>query len=143
MQPRLSIITLGVDDLDRSLRFYRDGLHWVPAVATGDFCLFDLGGVALALYPRELLAADAGRKPGGRGFPGVTLAQNVASPELVDRTLADACSAGGVLLAAPSQKDWGGYSGYFADPDGYPWEIAYNPHFTLGEDGRLVFGRDS
>ncbi len=139
MQPRLNIVTLGVDDLDRSLRFYRDGLKWAPAVATGDFALFDLGGVALALYPRDLLAEDAGRPPGRRGFPGVTLAQNVASPEVVDGTIASACEAGGVLLRAATRKDWGGYSGYFADPDGYAWEIAHNPHFVLGKDGRLVF----
>lgn len=139
MDPRLNIVTLGARDLDRSLRFYRDGLGWKPAVATGDFVLFDLGGLALALYPRDLLAEDAGVTPTGKGFGGVTLAQNVATREEVDRVLASAEAAGATLLRAASEKEWGGYSGYVADPDGHPWEVAWNPHFALDERGRLVF----
>ena len=137
MDPRLNIVTLGVAELERAARFYRDGLGWAPAVETGDFMLFDLGGVALALYPRDLLAEDAGAKP-GRGFGGVTLAQNVRSREEVDRVIAGAVAAGATLLRQASEKEWGGYSGYFADPDGHPWEIAHHPGFELDARGRLV-----
>ncbi len=138
MDQRLNIVTLGVRDVDRAVRFYRDGLGWKPALELDDFILFQLGWVALALHPRDLLAEDAGLTPGRRGFGGVTLAQNVASREDVDRVIASACAAGAVLLRAASEKEWGGYSGYFADPDGHPWEIAHNPRFTLDEQGRLV-----
>src|SRR5512141_2617684 len=102
MDPRLNIVSLGVRDLDRALRFYRDGLGWKPALHQGDFALLDLGGVALALYPRDLLAEDAGvaRDPGG--FGGVTLAQNVRSEAEVDRVIAAACAAGATLLRAPT-----------------------------------------
>ena len=139
MDPRLNVATLGVVDIARAVRFYRNGLGWRPAVEAGDFVLFDLGGSALALYPRDLLADDAGVAPGPAVFGGVTLAQNVPSRAEVDRILSGACAAGATLLRAASEKDWGGYSGYFADPDGHPWEIAYNPHFRLDARGRLVF----
>jgi len=139
MDPRLNIVTLGVRDVARAVRFYRDGLGWKPAVEMGDFALFEMGGVALALYPQGLLAEDAGVAPGLRAFGGVTLAQNVASREMVDRSIASACAAGATLLRAASEKEWGGYSGYFGDPDGHPWEIAYTPHFQLDNHGRLVF----
>jgi catechol 2,3-dioxygenase-like lactoylglutathione lyase family enzyme len=139
MDPRLNIVTLGVRNLNQSLRFYRDGLGWKPSVATGDFILFELGGAALALYPRNLLAKDARVAPAGTGFSGVTFAQNVASRGDVDPILAAACDAGATLLRAASEKEWGGYSGYFADPDGNPWEVAWNPHFKLDSHGRLVF----
>ena len=138
MDPRLHLVTLGVRDLARAVRFYRDGLGWRPALEADDFVLFDLGGAALALYPRDLLAADAGVPPGPRAFGGVTLAQTVASRQEVDGVIAGACAAGASLLRRASEKDWGGYSGYFADPDGHPWEIAYNPRFRLDERGRLV-----
>lgn len=137
MDPRLNIVTLGVVDLGRAVRFYRDGLGWTPAVETGDFVLFEAGGVALALYPRDLLADDAGVEV-GRGFGGVTLAQNVRSREEVDQVIAAAVAAGATLLRNATAKEWGGYSGYFADPDGYPWEIAHHPHFRLDATGRLV-----
>jgi catechol 2,3-dioxygenase-like lactoylglutathione lyase family enzyme len=138
VDPRLNIVTLGVRDLERAIAFYRDGLGWKPAVETGDFVLFDLGGVALALYPHDLLAQDAGVRTGRHAFGGVTLAQNVRSRDEVDRTIASACAAGATLLRAASEKEWGGYSGYFADPDGNPWEIAFHPHFRLDDRGRLV-----
>lgn len=139
MDPRLNIVTLGVSDLERALRFYRDGLGWNPTVEMGDFVLFDVGGTALALYPRDLLAEDAGADPASTGFARVTLAQNVPSRGEVDRVIAEACAAGGTTLRAPTDKEWGGYSGYFADPDGHAWEIAWNPHFRLDGRGRLVF----
>lgn len=139
MDPRLNLVTLGVRDLARAAAFYRDGLGWKPVFQGGDFVLFDLGGAALALYPLQLLAEDAGVTPGPRGFSGVTLAQNVRSRAEVDALLAQACAAGATLLRAASEKEWGGYSGYFADPEGNAWEIAFNPQFPLDERGRLVF----
>jgi uncharacterized protein len=132
MDPRLNIITLGVRDLERAIAFYRDGLKWpLSSASVGDFAIFSLStGTALALYPRALLAADARVKDFG-GFGGVTLAQNVADKEAVDRVLAQAVSAGGTVLKPAVTAEWGGYSGYFADPDGHPWEIAWNPFFVL------------
>lgn len=137
MEARLNTVTLGVADVARAMRFYKDGLGWKPVLEAEDFALFDLGGVLLALYPRDLLAQDAGVAPGSHGFAGVTLGQNVSSRALVDRTIASACAAGATLLRAATEKTWGGYSGYFADPDGHPWEIVYAPQFRL-ENGRLV-----
>jgi catechol 2,3-dioxygenase-like lactoylglutathione lyase family enzyme len=139
MEPRFNVVTLGVRDFTRAVHFYRDGLGWKPALEAGDFVLFDLGGVALALYPRDLLAEDAGLKSGSAAFGGVTLAQNVSSREEVDRVISGACAAGATLLRAASEKEWGGYSGYFADPDGHPWEIAHHPGFRLDKHGRLIF----
>lgn len=138
MEPRLNIITLGVRDLEKAVAFYRDGLGWpLSSASVGDFAIFKLStGTALALYPRQLLAADANLKDSG-GFGGITLAQNVADKKTVDRVLAQAVQAGGALLKPAQAAEWGGYSGYFADPDGHPWEVAWNPFFVL-EDGRLV-----
>ena len=137
MEPRLNIITLGVRDLQKAIGFYRDGLGWPQSRASaGDFAIFKLStGTALALYPRHLLAADAKVSDSG-GFGGITLAQNVADRQTVDRVLGQAVKAGGVLLKAAGQAEWGGYSGYFADPDGHPWEVAWNPFFVL-KRGRL------
>lgn len=137
MEPRLNIITLGVDDLARALSFYRDGLGWPQSSAsTSNFAIFRLAtGTALALYPRALLAADANVKDSG-GFGGITLAQNVTDKATVDLVLSRAVRAGGILLKAAQDAEWGGYSGYFADPDGHPWEVAWNPFFVL-EAGEL------
>ena len=137
MEPRLHIITLGVRDLNRAVSFYRDGLGWPQSSASvGDFAIFKLStGTALALYPRHLLAADANVTDSG-GFGGITLAQNVPDKKTVDLVLSQAVKAGGVVLKAAQEADWGGYSGYFADPDGHPWEVAWNPFFTI-EEGHL------
>ena len=137
MEPRLNIITLGVRDLHKAVSFYRDGLGWPQSSASvGDFAIFKLStGTALALYPRHLLAADAKIKDDG-GFGGITLAQNVPDKKTVDLVLSQAVKAGGVVLKAVQEADWGGYSGYFADPDGHPWEVAWNPFFTI-EEGHL------
>ncbi len=132
MEPRITIITLGVSDLNVAVRFYRDGLGWpLSSTSIGDFAIFRLiTGTALALYPRSLLALDACMTDSG-GFGGITLAQNVATKKDVDTVLSDAAKAGAQIIKPASDTDWGGYSGYFADPDGHPWEIAYNPFFTL------------
>ncbi|MBI4312273.1 MAG: VOC family protein [Chloroflexi bacterium] len=139
MQPRISLITLGVADLERAIRFYRDGLGFPMSGASvaGEVAFFRTGGVALALYPRHLLAHDANLAPEGTGFGGIALAHNVRAKEEVDDVISQAVAAGGRLLKAARQADWGGYSGYFADPDGHPWEVAWNPFFPFAADGTL------
>lgn len=138
MDPRISIVTLGVADLSRALRFYRDGLGWpLSSASGGDIAFLRTGGVVLALYPRTHLAADANLSPISSGFGGITLAHNVLLRDDVDRILTEAVTAGGTLLKAAEEASWGGYSGYFADPDGYPWEVAWNPGFPFNADGSL------
>ncbi len=131
MDPRISLVTLGVADVDRSVDFY--GELGFPVERWGDAAFFECDGAWLSVYPREALAADAGVGGGGaRGtFDGVTLAHNVGSPEAVDRTLEELVAAGGTLTRPARETDWGGYSGYVADPDGHLWEVAWNPHADL------------
>ncbi|HZQ34698.1 MAG TPA: VOC family protein [Dehalococcoidia bacterium] len=137
MEPRISIVTLGVADLQRSIRFYERGLGWTRSAAGSDrIAFFPMHGAVLALYPRHLLAEDA-NLVNGAGFGGITLAHNVGSKAAVDAILTEAVAAGATLIKLPRAAEWGGYSGYFADPDGHPWEIAWNPHFPLAEDGSL------
>jgi catechol 2,3-dioxygenase-like lactoylglutathione lyase family enzyme len=134
---RLNIVTLGVRDLERAVSFYRGGLGWrLSSASVGDFAIFQLDtGTALALHPRHLLARDAQVQDSG-GFGGITLAQNVTNREAVDLTLSQAVQAGGTVLKKACTAEWGGYSGYFADVDGHPWEVAWNPFLKL-IDGRL------
>jgi catechol 2,3-dioxygenase-like lactoylglutathione lyase family enzyme len=131
MEPRISIITLGVADLQRSTAFYRDGLK-LPERQEGsdNITFFETSGVWLALYRRDALAEDAHVSSEGTGFRAFTLAHNVGSPEEVDRVLEEAATAGATLVKAAQRAFWGGYSGCFADPDGFLWEIAWNPHFS-------------
>ncbi len=139
MEPRITLVTLGVADLERSLAFYRDGLGWTPSSASvaGEVAFFQANGLVLALWPRHLLAADA-RLAADDGWGGVTLARNVELRQEVDELIGAWVAAGGRLLKAPLETDWGGYSGYAADPDGHPWEIAHNPYWTLAADGSLT-----
>ena len=140
MDPWISLMTLGVRDIERSRRFYRDGLGWPVSTASTeseDVAFVKTGGVVLALYKRELLAADAGLSPEGSGFAGIALAHNVAMRELVDAALEAAVDAGGTLLKPGTEAEWGGHTGYLADPDGFLWEIAWNPSFPLREDGSI------
>jgi hypothetical protein len=132
MEPRISIITLGVSDLQRSVVFYRDGLKFPTTYRAGEgIAFFQLPGTWLALYPLAALAEDA-RLPNERsGFGGFTLAHNVHSKEEADRVIQQALAAGASLLKPAGEAIWGGYSGYFADPDGHPWEVAWNPFFPL------------
>lgn len=124
----ISLVTLGVEDLDRSIDFYTDlGLPMEDRDPDDAIAFFDLGGTRLALYPRGLLADDAGVRAEGEGFAGVTLANNVGSEAAVDATIEKAVAAGAEVVNPPEAADWGGYSGYVADPDGHLWEIAYNP----------------
>ncbi len=132
MEPRISIVTLGVADLARSVEFYRDGLELVLYDEnTESIAFFQNKGTWLALYPREALAADVGIPTQGSGFSGVTLAHNLRSKEEVDELLAVAVTAGATLVKPAQDTFWGGYSGYFSDPDGYLWEIAWNPFFWI------------
>ncbi|MEI9887965.1 MAG: VOC family protein [Rhizomicrobium sp.] len=133
MKPKIGLITLGVRDFARSLAFYRDGLGFPTHNFKGeeDIVFFKLEGSWLALYPRDKLAEDATVADDGKGFCGVTLAHNEPSPEKVDETFALALKAGARAVKQPQKVFWGGYSGYFADPDGYLWEIAHNPFTDL------------
>ena len=127
MEPRISIITLGVSDLERSRRFYREGLGLPAAPQSGDtIAFFALSGAWLALFPREELVHDAAVPASGSGFSGVTIAHNVTSKKDVDALLKQADAAG---RASPSRRKRrsGVDTGYFADPDGYLWEVAWNP----------------
>lgn len=129
MEPRLSLVTLGVAELERSVRFYEQVLK-LPRLSTPpSVAFFELGKTWLALYPRDLLAADAGVSAAGSGFSGFTLAHNLRSEAEVDRLLAEVAAGGGRIVKPASRADWGGYSGYFSDPDGFLWEVAWNPQF--------------
>ena len=132
MQPRISMITLGVTDLERSVRFYRDGLGLPRMDSPPSVAFFTLNGSWLGLYGREALAEDAGVSPEGSGFAGFSLAYNVTSEAAVDEILQEAVAAGATLVKPGQRVFWGGYSGYFSDPDGYLWEVAHNPLFWIG-----------
>ena len=143
MQPRISIITLGVADLPRAIRFYRDGLG-LPTDAKDDapIAFFMTAGVRLALYPRQALAEDMGPdvKPSPRDSVGFTLAHAVTRREQVAEVLALAEKAGGRIVKPAQDVFWGGHSGYFADPDGHHWEVAWGPMFAFDSTGALLFG---
>lgn len=138
MAPHVSLVTLGVDDLARARSFY-EGLGFVASRASQPSVVFmQAGGVVLSLFGRAQLAADARVEDRASGFPAVTLACNLGSEAEVDELLSRAVHCGGALLKPGQKVFWGGYSGYFADPDGHLWEVAYNPFFPLGPDGRLT-----
>ncbi|MGH2995175.1 MAG: VOC family protein [Gaiellaceae bacterium] len=136
MQQRLSLVTLGVGDLARARAFY-EALGWkTGAEPDADVVFFQAGGMIVALWDRAALAADSGvEDPGGYG--GITLAHNVRSPGEVDAVIAEARKAGATIAREPAETFWGGYSGVFVDPGGHPWEVAHNPHWTIGQDGSI------
>ena len=137
MEPRLSLITLGVADVERSRAFYeRLGWRASSASVAGEVAFFQLGGFALALYGRNALAADAGGTPMAPGA-GIALAHNVRERQQVDAVIAEFAEAGGRVFRPASEAEWGGYFGYVCDPDGHLWEIAWNPHFGIASDGGL------
>ena len=136
MQQRLSLVTLGVSDLARSRAFY-EALGWTSGAAPADdVVFFQSGGMIVALWGRSQLAEDSGVTDTG-GWGGVTLAHNVRSPEEVDAVVAEAEAAGAKIARAGAPTFWGGYSGVFVDPDGHPWEVAHNPHWTIEQDGSV------
>jgi hypothetical protein len=140
MEQRVSLVTLGVADLARSRAFY-ESLGWTTdAGPDDDVVFFQAGGLVVALWGREELAGDSGVEDGG-GWGGITLAHNVRSPAAVDAILAEAKAAGATIPRAGAETVWGGYSGIFVDPDGHPWEVAHNPHWTIRDDGSVSLAR--
>jgi len=137
MRQNISFITLGVADLARSRAFYA-ALGWRESSGSqAEVAFFDAGGVVFALFGRAALAEDAGMSAAGSGFPGFALAHNVASEEAVDRLLAEAAALGATIVQPAGKVFWGGYRGYFADPDGFLWEVCWNPFFPLDEQGHV------
>ncbi len=140
MDQRLTVITLGVEDLARARAFY-ETLGWHSNTDPEmDVAFFQSGGMVLSLWGREQLAQDSGVQVGS-GWGGVTLAHNVGSPADVDRVIGEARAAGATISREPGETFWGGYSGVFVDPDGHPWEVAHNPHWELGADGSVTLPR--
>ena len=137
MEQRISLITLGVDDLPRARRFYEEGLGWEAKDAPEGVVFYQLPGVALALFGRRDLAEDA-RHPVDGQFSGITIAINERTEADVDMVLTQAAAAGATILKPAEKVFWGGYSGYFADPDGHVWEVAMNPFWTINDDGTLT-----
>ena len=137
MNQHLHIITLGVQDLEASQKFYAEILGWKISRPQEGIVFFQVGGVVLALYPRKMLAEDAIIFSEGSGFSGITLAHNVRSESEVDEIISDLKSKGVRIVKDPQKVFWGGYSSYFADPDDYLWEVAYNPFFPFDDSGNL------
>jgi uncharacterized glyoxalase superfamily protein PhnB len=132
MQPRISMITLGVRDMARAVEFYEQGLGFPRMESPPGVAFFTLNGTWLGLYGREALAEDATVPAEGSGFAGVTLAHNVNSEDQVRAVLQQAVKAGATLVKPAQKVFWGGYSGYFADPEGHLWEVAHNPFAWIG-----------
>ena len=137
MEQRVSLITLGDGDLMAAARLYESGLGWKRANSEPGIVFFQLPGMVLGLWSRKDLAEEAGVEDSGAGFSGMALAYNARSREEVDRVLDEAAAAGATLLKRAREVFWGGYSGYFRDPDGHVWEVAHNPFWTIAEDGSL------
>jgi uncharacterized protein len=137
MEQRVSLVTLGVADLARARAFY-EALGWKTGAAPADdVAFFQTGCMIVALWGRDSLAEDSGIEDGG-GWGGVALAYNVASPAEADAAIEEARAAGARIAREPAATFWGGYSGVFVDPDGHPWEVAHNPHWTLGKNGSIT-----
>jgi uncharacterized protein len=136
MEQRYSLVTLGVSDLRRAREFY-ESLGWTTGAAPDDdVVFFQAGGSILALWGRDELAEDSGVTDAG-GWGGIALAYNARSPEDVDAVVEEARAAGARIAREPATTFWGGYSGVFVDPDGHPWEVAHNPHWTIAADGSI------
>jgi len=139
MEQRVSLVTLGVTDLARARAFY-EAMGWKSGAAPADdVVFFQAGGMIIALWGRDQLAEDSCVTDGG-GWGGITVAYNARSPEEVDEVLAQAEAAGGTVPRRGAETFWGGYSGIFIDPDGHPWEVAHNPHWTIADDGSVHLG---
>ena len=140
MEQRISVVTLGVKDLGVSKQFYAGGLGWKPAFADEEIAFFQAGGLVFALFLRENLAADFQGDALAFGRAAIALAYNVRAKQEVDTIIKDAANAGATVLKPPQETYWGGYSGHFADPDGFAWEIAWNPGWTITSDGSVKLG---
>lgn len=140
MEQRLSLVTLGVSDLEKARRFYEDGLGWTRSNTEKEVAFYQLGGMILALFARSALAEDAGVPSGGSGFSGIALAYNTRDKDEVAGVLAEAVAAGATLVKPASDTVWGGHAGYFADPDGHLWEVALNPFWTMDDSGAVSIG---
>ncbi|SMX47515.1 VOC family protein [Actibacterium lipolyticum] len=134
---RVTLITLGVDDLERAKTFYA-ALGWVPTEQTEGVVFYQINGMVLGLFGRSALAEDQGRPGANLGTGAMSLAQNFASKDEVDAAFALAVKCGATPLKAPEEVFWGGYSGYYSDPDGHVWEVAFNPFWPLNDDGSLT-----
>lgn len=143
MQLRLGLVTLGVADIGRARRFYEAMGPKASRASQAQVAFFQLGNVVLGLFGRADLAADAGVPDSDPGFSGIALAWNVAAEAEVDQALTQAAACGGRIVKPGQKVSWGGYSGYFADPDGHLWEIAYNPFFPLDAQGRVSLPDDA
>ena len=140
MDPRISLVTLGVADMKAARQFY-EKLGWqASGQSNDDVTFFQAGGMILGLYGRKALAEDAKVADSEPGFSGVALAYNGRDKNEVDRVLAEAVAAGGTLIKKAEDVFWGGYSGYFADVDGHLWEVAWNPFFPIADDGSISLG---
>ncbi|MBI1188564.1 MAG: VOC family protein [Alphaproteobacteria bacterium] len=137
MEQRLSLVTLGCADQARAKAFYKDAFGWTPFMEMDDIAFFDLGGVVLAVWTHDGLKADSHTDGALGAYRGSALAYNARTEAEVDAIFADLRARGAAILKAPVKAEWGGYSGYIADPDGHAWEIAYNPGWPIGPDGRL------
>lgn len=134
MKPRISMITLGVRDLPAAVRFYEQGMGLPKMESPPEVAFFTLNGTWLALFGREALAEDASLPAAGSGFPAFSLAHNVTTEAEVEAVLQQAAAAGANILKPAQKTSWGGYAGYFQDPEGFLWEVAHNPHFWVGPE---------
>jgi uncharacterized protein len=139
MEQRISIVTLGVKDLGIAKRFYADGLGWKPVFENKEIIFFQAGGMIFALFLRDELAKDFEADPATFGRSAMALAHNVRTKAEVDPLMKRAGQAGAVILKPAREASWGGYSGYFADPDGFAWEVAWNPAWTIATDGSIEY----
>lgn len=143
MEQRISLITLGVSDLQRAAAFYERVIGWKAEASPSGVVFFDLNGVVFAIWPHDELAKEMGlttdQVPAYRGY---SLAHNVRSEAEVDEIFTRMKNHGAIILKEPHKAFWGGYSGNFADPDGHTWEIAYNPFWTIRKDGRVSMQKD-
>jgi uncharacterized protein len=139
MEQRISAVTLGVKNLETAKKFHVDGLGWKPAFENEEVIFFQTGGMVFALFLRDHLAADFQADPATFGRAPMALAYNVRAKNEVDSVIQRAAAAGATILKPPREASWGGYSGYFADPDGFAWEVAWNPAWPLAPDGSVEF----
>ena len=138
MEQRLSLMTLAVADMARARAFYETGLGWKPVFTTDDVAFYQMNGLIFGLYLRSEMAKDGHFRDDGATYSGMAMAYNARSEAEVDDIFATVQKAGAHIQKPPQKVNWGGYSGYFLDPDGHPWEVAYNPFWTITKDGHMI-----